>query len=226
LKKVSVIITAAGMGRRLGGERPKQFHILGGQPVLSHTLAAFSLDGITEIIVTVPRTYLKFTEKEIVPGNKKITAVISGGADRQSSVYTALKTVDPCTDIVLVHDGVRPFVSEKTIRDVISCAAEGYAAVAGVRATDTMKQSDPEGWVYSTPDRDTLWHVQTPQGFPYKVIHKAHELAARDGYAGTDDSILVERYKLARVKMVSGERRNIKITTAEDMIYGEAILNT
>jgi 2-C-methyl-D-erythritol 4-phosphate cytidylyltransferase len=222
-KFVSVIITAAGLGRRFdssGTELPKQFHMIKGVPILSRTVAAFDrMERVDEIIVTLPAGYL------IELPSSKISAVITGGTDRQQSVYEALRRVSKNADIVLIHDGVRPFVTERCASDVIRRAEEGYAAVAGVRPADTVKQTDGGGTVVNTPDRDTLWLAQTPQGFTYDVITQAHELAERDGYKGTDDCMLVERYKLAPVKIVEGDAQNIKITTKQDLIFAEMFLN-
>jgi 2-C-methyl-D-erythritol 4-phosphate cytidylyltransferase len=217
---ISVIIAAAGTGRRFGTQLPKQFTPLAGVPVLARTVEAFDRhDLIDEIVLAVPYGYTGYIQS----GYHKITAVLEGGADRQSSVYAALGAVSPQTGIVLVHDGVRPFVSGRLIRNITAAAGEGYAAVAGVRVTDTVKQTDPGGWVVSTPDRDTLWNIQTPQGFPYPVLLKAHERARTEGFTGTDDAMLVERYNLARVRIIEGDKRNIKITEPEDILYGEAL---
>jgi 2-C-methyl-D-erythritol 4-phosphate cytidylyltransferase len=196
--------------------------MLGDRSILSHTVHAFTgLDIISEIIVVLPASHVH----EWVLADSRVR-VMSGGANRQQSVYNALQQVNPQADVVLIHDGARPFVSERLIREVIREAMTGCAAIAGVPAVDTVKQADPQGWVLHTPERANLWNVQTPQGFPYKIILQAHEQAATDGITGTDDSMLVEFYKLTKVKMVLGERRNIKITTPEDLLYAEALLHT
>jgi 2-C-methyl-D-erythritol 4-phosphate cytidylyltransferase len=221
---VSAVITAAGLGLRFnndGSNLPKQFRPLGGVPVLSRTVAAFSeMACIDEIVVTLPQCYL-FD----LPFNK-ISALTTGGANRQASVYEALQRVSKNADIVLIHDGVRPFVTEGLVEEIIRCVEQGYAALAAVRPTDTVKQADGEGIVVSTPDRDNLWLAQTPQGFNYSVIMQAHGLALREGFVGTDDCMLAERYGLARVKIVEGLRENLKITTPSDMRMAEMILNT
>ena len=219
MKFVSVIITAAGAGSRFG--QLKQFAPLNGESVLSRAVSVFdALDCINEIILVLPPSH----KSDYPPNGNIITAVVSGGENRQQSVCAGLKAVNKNADIVLVHDGVRPFVNEKTIRAVIDAASQGYAAVAAVRATDTIKQTDAENIVTATPDRETLWQVQTPQGFPYKIFTQAHEQAKKIDYIGTDDSMLVEFFNLAPVKIVEGERHNIKITTPEDLLYGEMLL--
>jgi 2-C-methyl-D-erythritol 4-phosphate cytidylyltransferase len=221
LSFVSAVITAAGSGRRFCAGEPKQLVHLNGEPVVSRTVSVFdALDCINEIILVLPGDFIQSFEVK----SKKTTRVC-GGSNRQQSVYAGLRAANRDADIVLVHDGVRPFASEKIIRAVIDCAAEGYAAVAGIKTTDTIKQTDAENWVQITPERENLWQVQTPQGFPYKILMQAHELAEKEHYIGTDDSMLVERYKLAKAKMVEGDKRNIKITTPDDMLYAKMILN-
>lgn len=223
---VAVIVTAGGTGVRFGGSTPKQFASLDGIPVLARTLAVFEqISRVTEMIVTVPNGYEDFTKKTILEayGITKVTAVITGGGDRQASVYKALLALNTGTQIVLIHDGVRPFVKENAVMEIIACVEQGYAAIAGTKMTDTVKIANRDGLVTATPDRDTLWCVQTPQGFTYESIIRAHEMAAADGFRGTDDGVLVERAGLAPVMMVEGGRHNIKITTPEDIIIGESL---
>jgi 2-C-methyl-D-erythritol 4-phosphate cytidylyltransferase len=225
LKFVSLIVTAAGTGRRFGtglDGKPKQFANLGGISVIQRTVSVFrQFDDILEFIVVVPEKYINEANAIFHDGIK----IVAGSHNRQASVYAALKTVDANADIVLVHDGVRPFVNPSVIWSVINYAGDGYGAVAGIKTTDTVKHADAQGWVVSTPDREMIWSVQTPQGFPYRILMEAHDRAAREGYTGTDDSMLVERYGLARIKMIESDARNIKITTPEDILYGEALLH-
>jgi 2-C-methyl-D-erythritol 4-phosphate cytidylyltransferase len=193
--------------------------MLSGLPVVSHSINTFdAMECVSEIVLALPASYADYF-------SSAHTTVI-GGQNRQQSVYNALQAVSPQTDVVLIHDGARPFVSRRLIEDIIECAGQGHAAVAGVPATDTIKQTDALGWVTHSPDRSGLWSIQTPQGFPYGVIIQAHRQAAAEGFVGTDDSMLVERYALARVKIIPGERLNLKITTPEDMIFAEAVLHT
>lgn len=227
-RRVSVIVTAGGRGRRFGAAGPKQFMPLNGIPILARTLAVFDrLDCVSDLWVTVPDEYIALTEKEIIEAYsiRKVMGVIAGGDDRQSSVYRAIRALGATPDIVLIHDGVRPFITEQTIRAVIDGVCRGCAAIAGVKTTDTIKLTGRDGQVLDTPSRDFLWAARTPQGFSYETILQAHEQAARDGFTGTDDSMLVERLKLAPVHMVEDAPSNLKITTPEDLIIAETLLH-
>lgn len=220
-----MIVVAGGSGTRLGGEMPKQFQMLGDRPVLVHTLGVFDgLDITREIIVAVPEGYVSHTW-EIGRGLSKIKDVVSGGTNRAKSVFAALKKLPGDTDIVLIHDGVRPFVSKELIKAVAESAKAHGAAVAGTVLTDTLKEVDSYGQVVSTPDRQRFWRVQTPQGFTYKLIMQAYAQGEKDGILDhvTDDSTLVERLGVP-VRMVMGGSDNIKITTREDLVLGELLL--
>ena len=218
---VTAIIAAAGTGSRFGGDIPKQFlPVSGGKPLLAHTLSVFeNAERISEIIVALPKL-----TKDNAWDIRKSARFVAGGSSRQESVYNALKAINPHTDIVLIHDGARPFITEQSINALIDCAMEGYAAVPGVRATDTVKITDTDGFVLSTPDRETVWAVQTPQAFPRDMILLAHEKAREDGFTGTDDATLAERFGIVKVKILEGDPRNIKITTQADLAIAEAVI--
>jgi len=240
---VAVIITASGSGMRLGGDMPKQFQPIGGKPILAHTMAAFShVDIVSKIVVTAPAEYVNHTwEIAKANGLHKVRAVIAGGDSRADSIYAALKalpfvgtgpdnlqTADKshsASGIVLIHDGVRPFVSEELIRAVAKTAHSHGAAIAGTPLTDTIKEVDGKSKVISTPDRSRFWCVQTPQGFTYDLLMKAYTRGEKDGTLtnATDDSMLVERLGVT-VHMVAGDTGNIKITTPEDLAVGEVLL--
>ena len=227
---VAAIITASGSGLRMGGNLPKQFQQLGGKPILAHTMAAFNrVDIISKIVVTAPAEYINHAW-EIATANKldKIGAVITGGTSRAASIYAALKAlpfVGKGPKIVLIHDGVRPFVSEELINAVAKAAQTHGAAVAGIPLTDTIKEVDSKNRVTSTPDRNQFWRVQTPQGFTYDTIMDAYAQGENDDMLSqaTDDSMLVERLGIP-VMMIEGDPGNIKITTPEDMAMGEGLL--
>ena len=234
---VTAIIAAGGSGKRLGGDIPKQFQLLAGRPVLAHTIGAFDrLDIIGGIVVAVPAGYRQHTS-EIVAGQgfKKVRVVTEGGTNRAASIYAALKALQSGNGhretpggepgIVLIHDGVRPFVSETQIRAVAQAAKTHTAAISGTPLTDTLKEVSESAQVLSTPDRKRYWRVQTPQGFTYDVIMRAYAQGETDGILpqATDDSMLVERLGIP-VRMVEGEPGNIKITTIEDMTLGEIFL--
>ncbi len=224
--KNSVIIVAAGNGKRMKSAIAKQYIELKGRTILSYTVETFNKsENIDEIILVTGRDDVEFVKEEIVEryGFKKVKAVVEGGAERQDSVYNGLRAVSTDTDIVLVHDGVRPFVADRYIAELESIAAEFGGCVLGAPVKDTIKVCDREGYIIDTPKRDTLWMAQTPQCFKYSVIKEAYEKAYSDGVVGTDDSMLVERLGI-KIKMVKGDYDNIKITTPEDLYVGEVIL--
>ncbi|MGA9042520.1 MAG: 2-C-methyl-D-erythritol 4-phosphate cytidylyltransferase [Terriglobales bacterium] len=239
--KVIVIIPAAGLGTRMAstprskGKKAtlsKQFTELGGTPILIHTLRKFAATPeVSEVYIALRkneidgfRTQLESEGKEIL---KKKVKLVEGGEHRQESVARALAAVSAAADdIVLVHDAVRPFITEEIIQDVIRAAQKYGAAIAGMPAVDTIKQVErtAEGAVItSTISRERVVLAQTPQGFRYDVLKKAFDEAATDGFMGTDEASLVERSG-HEVAVVMGSPRNIKITTPADMELAEFYL--
>ena len=215
----------------MGGGVPKQFQPIGGKPILAHTMAAFNRAEIVgKIVVTAPAEYVDHAW-EIAKANNldKVRGVVAGGTSRAESIYAALKALpfmgNTGHDVVLIHDGVRPFVSVELIKAVARAASTHGAAIAGVPLSDTIKEVDKKLRVTSTPDRSRYWRVQTPQGFTYDMLMKAYAQGEKDGTLAqaTDDSTLVERLG-TKVTMVEGSPGNIKITTPEDMVIGEALL--
>lgn len=227
--QTAAIITAAGSGERFGeggGGVPKQFAPLNGEPLLSHSIRSFSDCGsIGEIVVVVPSDRLEYTQSRIIEryGFSRGIKLTPGGEERQHSVENGFRSLTAKPDIVLVHDGVRPFVRAEIIERVIAGAMESGAAICAIQATDTVKHSSPESYIENTLPREGIWLAQTPQGFKYEVLDEALRCAGEDGYIGTDESILVERTGV-KVKLVQGSRYNIKITTKEDIILGELLL--
>lgn len=224
--KVSVIIVAAGSGKRMKSAIAKQYLDLKGKSILSYTVDAFEKSpAVNEIILVTGRDEIAFVKKEIVEryGYDKVKAVVEGGSERQYSVKNGLDAVSSDCDVVMVHDGVRPFIEQELIERLACEAMENGACVAGVPSKDTIKICDKNGFVESTPDRSCLWHAQTPQSFKYDILKNAYEQAERDGFLATDDSALAERagYK---IKMIESSYDNIKITTPEDLYVGERIL--
>lgn len=222
---VTAIIPAAGEGSRFGGSVRKQFIALNGLPILSHTLRALAASrALAAMIVVVPpgeesrgRDALSLARVDIE------TEVISGGQERQDSVYKGLQRAKPDTDMVLIHDGVRPFVSREVVLATIEGAEEWGAAVAAVPVTDTIKRVDTGGLVVDTPARGQLWAVQTPQVFRYALLMRAHQSVREHGIVVTDDAALVERIGV-KVKVVRGSYENIKITSEEDLPLADLIL--
>ncbi len=219
MKNVSVIVVAAGEGKRFG--LPKQFALLRGKSVLDWCLEAFeSHEDVSEVILVLKEDAqnTEFTERF-----RKISSIAQGGDKRQDSVLSGFRKIDPeKARIVLVHDGVRPLVSKELIDRIIEAAQEKEAAVPAVPLMDTVKIVD-EQVVTRTLDRDRLFLVQTPQGFLYSTLKVALEESKKDAFYGTDEASLVERIG-KKVVVVQGDPKNIKITTPEDIKIAEAFL--
>lgn len=219
----AVIIVAAGSGKRMGANIPKQFLPLCGRPILSHTIAAFERSPDTdEIIIVTNAENVEYVKNEIAAPYKKVKKVVCGGSERQYSVFNGLREISAGCETVLIHDGVRPFVTPECIKNIIEETKLYGCCVLAVPVKDTIKVCDKDGFIESTPDRACLWQAQTPQAFKYDIILRAHRQAQEDGFLGTDDSMLTERLGY-KTKVVSGSYENIKITTPEDMEIGERI---
>lgn len=224
--KTVVIIPSGGAGRRMGGEVAKQYLLLAGVPILLHTLKVFQCHPwINEIILVVPQTDLIGVEREIIKPNElsKIGHVIAGGKERQDSVNNALQHICEEHEIILVHDGVRPFVTDDIIERAIESAKIFGSVAVGMPIRDTVKTVDESGRVSGTIPREGLWLTQTPQAFRREVILAAYERARAEGYYGTDDASLAERAGIP-VQMIRGHADNIKVTTPDDLARGERIL--
>ena len=221
----TAVIVAAGKGKRMGTEISKQFLPLCGKEILAHTVEKFeNAKKIRDIVLVTGEDSLQdVKEMTMEYGWKKVAFVVAGGKERQDSVWNGLQAVSEDTEIVLIHDGVRPFVTEEILKDSIETAMEMGGCVAGVPAKDTIKVCNEENIAVATPDRSTLWQIQTPQTFRRELILQAYAQAKEDGFAGTDDASLAE-YSGYPVKVIMGSYRNIKITTKEDLIIGEAFL--
>jgi 2-C-methyl-D-erythritol 4-phosphate cytidylyltransferase/2-C-methyl-D-erythritol 2,4-cyclodiphosphate synthase len=225
-KKIAVIIAAAGSGNRMGSGIPKQYMEILGKPVLTRSVEAFENNASTdEIYLVVNQDFTDFC-RELYLGERsgmgKVKGIVPGGAQRQDSVYAALSTIPEDVDFVLVHDGARPFVTEETIEALIEGTVKHGAAVAAVPVKDTIKSAE-DGIFSETLDRSRLYSIQTPQGFGRKLLKQAYERAFSENFYGTDDAVLVEKMG-EKVYLVKGDYHNIKITTKEDIILGEAIL--
>ena len=204
----------------------KQYIALDGIPILSRTLGVFDrCDLIDQIIMAVPKDDIDYCRNEIIPAArmKKGANLVIGGERRQDSVYNSLKTIETDDDIVLIHDGVRPFVNPEHLVGCIKSAQKHGACILGIPAFDTVKHVNPKNEIIDTQKRDTLWLAQTPQAFQLELIKRAHEIANQEGFTGTDDASLVERLG-GIVKILPGSRSNIKITNPEDLKLAQAIL--
>ncbi|SFJ37209.1 2-C-methyl-D-erythritol 4-phosphate cytidylyltransferase [Thermoflavimicrobium dichotomicum] len=216
------MIPAAGLGKRMGSKKSKQFLMLEKKPILIHTLLVFETHpAIDEMIVVAQEKEIEETRKLIQEyGIKKVIKVVTGGKERQDSVYEGLKYIQ--SEWVLVHDAVRPFVTHEAIDRLLASAKMHGAAILAVPVKDTIKQVDSAGIVEMTPERERLWAVQTPQAFRRELLWEAYSQAQEQGILATDDSMLVEELGID-VRVVQGEYLNIKLTTPEDLILAEAI---
>lgn len=221
----TAVIVAAGKGRRMGTEISKQFLPLCGKEILAHTVEKFEKAACIRdiILVTGGDALQDVWQMAQEYGWKKIISVTEGGKERQDSVFLGLQQVPQDTEIVLIHDGVRPFVTEEILERSIAAAKETGGCVAGVPAKDTIKVCDAEGFAIATPDRSTLRQIQTPQTFRRKEILAAYEKAKADGFLGTDDASVAEHSGFP-VRVIMGSYSNIKITTKEDLLIGAAFL--
>ena len=220
-----VVIVAAGTGSRMKMGINKQFIKLEGKEIIAYTIEKFyNNSNIEDIVVVVKEDESEFFKKEILDKyNFKNIKIAYGGKERQDSVYNGLKLLDKKCDVVLIHDGARPFVSDKIIDNCIEEVKEHKAIVVGVPVKDTIKVIDNDKNIVDTPNRSVLWAVQTPQTFDYNILIDAYKDAFKSGFYGTDDAMLVERIGY-KVKMVEGSYNNIKITTQEDLSVGSQIL--
>jgi len=222
---VRAIIAAGGRGERVGGSLPKQFIEIKKKPLLVYTVENFEkCELIDEIMLVVPEEYVGLCSYQIVDvfNFRKIRKIISGGKERQDSVYKALLSLPGDTDIVVINDGVRPFIRvEKIIKSIEMCQKD-KAVILALPINETVKRVEDK-FVVTTLDREKLWVAQTPQTFEYKLILEAYKKASEAGFIGTDDSSLVERIGF-KVKVLEGDYENIKITTPEDLVLAEKIL--
>jgi 2-C-methyl-D-erythritol 4-phosphate cytidylyltransferase/2-C-methyl-D-erythritol 2,4-cyclodiphosphate synthase len=224
--KTVAIIPAGGAGRRLGSAVAKQYLLLDGVPILARTLKIFQQSKIIdEIILVLPPDDLGSAQKQLVDEYNltKVSAIVAGGKERQDSVRNGLSAIAGICDVVVVHDGVRPLLTEEMISKVVAAAKNGGASSIGVKVKDTVKQTAGGDLVVATVPRNNLWLTQTPQAFDFDVLQKAYAAAASDNYYGTDDASLVERIGV-KVKMIAGSYENIKITTPDDLIVAEAFI--
>lgn len=240
-KRCTAVVLAAGSGSRMHSDVPKQFMELGGRPLIWYALDAVERSAVIEdcILVTGAED-LAYMRGEVVEkyGFSKVDIVIAGGGERYESVANALAALEngelkvPNRDgYVFIHDGARPFLTEEILENTWAAAIACGACVAAMPSKDTVKLADQEGYAVQTPNRDSVWQVQTPQVFETRMICDAYRrLMAqlpqlkRQGLAVTDDAMVVETMLQRPVKLVPASYRNIKVTTPEDMRIAEALL--
>lgn len=226
MESIAAIVLAAGDGKRMNSAVRKQYLTLGGKPVLFFSLKAFEESEVTEIVLVVGEGEAEYCREQIIDkyGIRKISAVVEGGRERYHSVYAGLAAVRRA-DYVLIHDGARPLLTADIIERSIAAVKLHDACVVGMPVKDTIKIVSEDGFSAETPDRSSLWQIQTPQTFFYPLIWEAYEsVITKEECAVTDDAMVLERMTGKRVKVIEGNYRNIKITTPEDLIVAEAYL--
>jgi len=234
MAKIIALITAGGSGLRMQSETRKQYIEIGKKPILAHTINNFNVtDQVDEIVLTVPLEDIEFVKSNIIGRYNfhKVKNVIAGGSQRQDSVLGALRLIEAEeNDIVLIHDGVRPFITHDIILNCIVSAVGSDGSIVGIEPVNTIKNII-DGRIETTLNRNELVSVQTPQTFRFGFIKKCHELAAYEKFYATDDSALAVKYgeqilgRKPNISVVEGNSFNIKITNQNDLVIAEALLN-
>ena len=218
VENVAGIIVAGGSGNRFGGNTPKQFVTVRGKPLVWYAVKALAKSGIPDVIVVVPRGWVSRTNRilgSFVTRNIRIS-VCQGGKCRADSVRAGLNKIPSRVEYVVIHDAVRPLASARLVKRVLDAARSNAAAVPGLQIEDTIKGISRGGFAVATLDRSRMWSVQTPQAFRAPLIKEAHRAWRSNRANATDDAAMVERFG-HRVKMVQGEKYNVKVTTREDL---------
>ena len=226
MKYISAIIVAGGSGSRMGTATKKQYLKVKGKEILVHTVERFNnMPEIQEVIVVTGKEDITYVEKLLKEDYRldKVVHIVEGGKERQDSVYNGIKVVNEKAEYLVVHDGARPLITSEVVLRGLSMAYANKASIVAVPVKDTIKIVDKEGKVETTPNRDTLWSIQTPQIFEKELIVRAHEYAKAHRLQATDDSMLVEAIGVP-VYIVEGSYSNIKITTPEDLVMAENML--
>ena len=235
MEQCTAIVLAAGAGKRMQSAVAKQYMLLDGKPIIWYALNAFEKsEHIQQVILVVGAGEIPFCREEIIErfGFTKVKEIVEGGAERYLSVWEGLKCLKPEEgNFVFVHDGARPFVTEAIIRDAYEAVREYGACVVGMPVKDTIKVVDEEDFAVQTPNRKTLWAVQTPQVFEELLIYKSYEEVVQNleelkakGIEITDDAMVVETVSNRKVKLIKGSYENIKITTPEDILVAQSFL--
>ncbi|MBC8580995.1 MULTISPECIES: 2-C-methyl-D-erythritol 4-phosphate cytidylyltransferase [Zhenhengia] len=226
MKYISAIVVAGGSGSRMGTSTKKQYLKIKDKEILVYTVECFqNMPEIQEIVVVTGKEDITYVEKLLKDTYKlnKVSYIVAGGKERQDSVYNGIQAADEKSDYLVIHDGARPLITKEVVRAGLDMAYAHRASIIAVPVKDTIKLVSKDGKVEDTPDRSSLWSVQTPQIFEKELIIHAHEYAKEHGLSVTDDSMLVEAIGVP-VYIVEGEYTNIKITTPEDLIIAEKML--
>ena len=233
-KRCTAIVVAAGQGKRMGGSVQKQYLELKGKPIIYHTLAAFQNSSLIDSIILVTGSeQMAWCRDELVHkyNLSKVDTITTGGTERYVSVWNGLQVIEEDMTqadregIVFIHDGVRPFVDDEIIARTLKAAETYGACVAAMPVKETIKLADENNFVSSTPQRNRVWGIQTPQVFDFQLLYRAYQTAMESGRTDmTDDAMIVENFTDVKVKLVEGSYENIKITTPEDLEIAEAFL--
>lgn len=220
----SALILAGGRGKRMGSDVSKQFIIVKGRPILYYTIKKFMDNrNISKIVLVLPKDEIEYCKKNVIDKySLKVDYIVEGGKERQDSVYNGLEVLED-TSIVLIHDGARPFVTDKIIDDGIGYANRYGSAAPGVTPKDTIKVRNEESFSAETLRRDILVAIQTPQIFKLDIIKECHRKVKKEGIIVTDDTMVVEKYG-HKVYLYDGDYKNIKITTPEDLIIARSMI--
>lgn len=223
-EKNVAIVLCAGRGTRMNSEIQKQYLLIKGKPVVYYSLYAFEMcPFMDEVVLVTGKDEIEYCRQEIVEkyGLKKVKFIVAGGKERYHSVFEGLKAIKN-SDYVYIHDGARPFIDQELLQRACDSVHIHKACVVGMPVKDTIKIISPDGFAQHTPDRSTLWMVQTPQVFQYQIVLEAYENIMRNpGVQVTDDAMVVEKMGKAKIKLVEGSYKNIKITTPEDLEIAE-----
>lgn len=226
---VSAIVLAAGSGSRMRLKTAKQFISVGEYPLIYYALKTFEASIVDEIIVVTRKEDIEYLKKEIVERYHftKVRRIVAGGKERYDSVENGIKACDKRNKIIMIHDGARPFITNKMILDSISATRRYKACTVAVPVKDTIKVVDKAGFGVSTPDRSALYQIQTPQTFDRDLLLEAYDRLRASGDRDiTDDTMIVERYIDQKVKIIEGSYENIKVTTPEDLLVAKALLKS
>lgn len=230
--KTTAIVLAGGSGKRMNSSVKKQFLEIKGKPLLYYSLKTFEESFVDEVILVTSEEDKEHCQKEIIEkyGFQKVKKIVPGGKERYHSVANGVMAADVC-DHIFIHDGARPFVTQDMLVRLLDEVQRSGACVAGMPVKDTIKIADTEGFIETTPRRDLVWMIQTPQVFSYEMIYRAYELLLKEetelikkGISITDDAMVVETLLGEKVKLIEGSYKNIKITTPEDISVAEGFL--
>lgn len=225
------IVLAGGKGSRMQSEVPKQYMLLDGKPLLYYSLQAFEESDVERVVLVTAEGEEDYCRKELVErfGFTKVAAIVAGGGERYASVWNGLHFLhseEDTPEYVLIHDGARPMVTAELINRVLAQTESYGACVAGMPVKDTIQMTDEHGVITLTPKRESLWIAQTPQAFEFLLVYEAYEQVMKEEQIQvTDDAMVVGLYRDVPIQMVRGSYTNIKVTSPEDLVFAELLLN-